>query len=134
MILRLDVAFLFLIGCLYAMFGERLKKKVLVIITVIITALIGIFFTTYLKFPSAFLIFILLIDLKFKFFNTGKFSYLLHLYHSPIIVISYPLLSLYIEHPLLKITAQIVTALIVVYGLFLITKRFKFLKILTGGR
>ena len=134
LILRLDVAFLFLIGCLYAIFSDQLKKKMLVTISILVSVIVGIYFTEYLKFPTAFLLFILLIDLKFKFYNTGKFSYLLHLYHSPIIVISYPLLSIFIENPLLNIVAQIVTALVVVYGMFLITKRFKFLKILTGGR
>lgn len=96
--------------------------------------ILGFFFIPFLKFPVSFLIFILLIDVKLNFYKTGRFSYLLHLYHSPIIVISYPLLSLFIENPIIKIIAQITTALVFVFVFFMITKKFNFLKILSGGR
>lgn len=134
LILRIDVAFLFLIGCVYAKLKDKLDKKTLIAISLIIGAFVGVFFIDYLKFPLSFLIFILLIDLQFKFINTGRFSYLLHLYHSPIIVIAYPLLKQYIENPLYLIASQIITALLIVYLFFLITKKYKFLGIISGGR
>lgn len=134
LILRLDVAFLFAVGCLYAKFKDDLDKNMLLGLTVLVCVATGVFFPEYLKLPSAFLIFALLIDLQFKFYDTGRFSYLLHLYHAPVIVISYPLLSMYLNDPLLKILAQIALAIGAVYVLYLITKRFEFLKILSGGR
>jgi hypothetical protein len=134
LILRLDVAFLFLIGVLYSKYNYNLNKKILIITTIITSIILSIFYNDFLKFSLSFLVFILLIDVQFRFFNTGRFSYLLHLYHSPIIVISYPLLSPFIENPIIKIIAQILIALFFVYLLFLITKKFTFLKVLSGGR
>lgn len=134
LLLRLDIAFLFLIGCLYAKFKDTFEKNKMIIITVITSFVIGFYFSDYIKFPISFLIFILLIDVQFTFFNTGRFSYLLHLYHSPFIVVSYPILTLFIQNIILKIIAQIIVALIFVYILFLITKKYKFLTILSGGR
>lgn len=134
LILRLDVAFLFLIGVLYSKYQNNFDKKNLIIIIIITSVIIGIFSIDFLKFPISFLVFLTLIDIQINFYNTGKFSYLLHLYHSPIIVVSYPILTLFIENPVLKIIAQIITALLSVYVLFLITKKYNCLKILTGGR
>lgn len=134
LILRLDVAFLFLIGILYSKYSNDLNKKFLITTTIIISIILSIFYNEFLKFPFSFLVFILLIDVQFRFFNTGRFSYLLHLYHSPIIVISYPVLSSFIENPMIKIIAQILIALVFVYLLFSITKKYTFLKVLSGGR
>jgi len=134
LILRLDVAFLFLIGVLYSKYHNKIDKKTLIITSVILSIILGFFYIDFLKFPIAFLIFILLIDIQIKFYNTGRFSYLLHLYHSPIIVISYPILTTFIEDPILKIVAQIAMALLLVYVFFLVTKKYDFLKILSGGR
>ena len=134
LILRLDVAFLFLIGILFSKYKSLIGKKYLIIITTLISLVFSVCFTDFIKFPVSFLVFILLIDVQFNFYNTGRFSYLLHLYHSPIIVISYPILSTFIENPILKIAAQILISLIFIYLFFLISKKFKFLKILSGGR
>ena len=97
-------------------------------------AIMFAFFKDYIKFPVAFLIFILTIDLNFKFINTGRYSYLLHLYHSPIMVISYPVITRIILNPSLRIITQIIWAIILAYGLFLATKRIPKLRILSGGR
>ncbi|PNW26616.1 hypothetical protein BKP44_16210 [Formosa algae] len=134
LILRLDVAYLFVLGLLYGKFQNVIGKKVLISATVIITLFVGLWSSEYLKFPLYFLIFIMSINLNFKFFNTGRYSYLLHLYHAPIIVITYPILSLYIVNPILKIFTQIFLALFFVFLLFLLIKRFEVLKILSGGR
>jgi len=134
LVLRLDVAFLFLIGILYSKYKNNIDKKILIITTLIISIVLSIFYNDFLKFPFSFLTFILLINIQLPFFNTGRFSYLLHLYHSPIIVISYPILSSFIENPIMKIVTQILIAIFFVYLLYLITKKYTFLKILSGGR
>ncbi len=134
LILRLDVAFLFLTGVLYAKVKDRFKKIYLVFLLVLLTFISAVYFPDYLKFPVTSLIFVLLVDIQFNFFNTGKYSYLLHLYHSPIIVVSYPLISIFIQNYLLRVIAQIIIALASVYVIFLIVKRVRFLGILTGNR
>lgn len=134
LVLRTDVAVLFVIGSLYGKFKDVVDKKLLLALTVTTSIVFWIFIPDYLKFPTSFLLFVLLIDVPVKLFRTGRYSYLLHLYHSPIIVITYPLVSLYIDHPVLVITAQIILALLCTFLLFLMTKRFDILKILSGGR
>lgn len=134
LILRLDVAFLFLIGVLYAKYNRKLSSKFLIITTIIISVFLGLFYNEFLKFPISFLIFVLLINVQFGALNTGRYSYLLHLYHSPIMVISYPILSNFIENPIINLISQILLACSLVYLLFLITKKYAFLKILSGGR
>lgn len=134
LILRMDVAFLFTIGLLYAKFEEKIDKKWILISNLIVLIIISIWFVDYLKFPISFLIFVSVLDLNIKLFNTGRYSYLLHLYHSPIIVITYPILNTYIDNTYIKLFAQIFIAVFFVFLLFLITKKIKFLKILSGGR
>lgn len=134
LILRLDVAILFLIGCGYGLIKEQVSKKILISITILSTIFIGIFSPAYLKFPVALLVFISLVDINVKLFHTGRYSYLLHLYHSPIIVITYPIVNAYIDNIILKLICQIMIAITTTYFLFLLTKRYKFLKILSGGR
>jgi hypothetical protein len=133
-ILRMDVASLFLIGCLYAYFKNFIDKKILIGALLIVTIFVCVYFIYLLKFPLSFLIFILLIDIQFKFFNTSRYSYLLHLYHSPIIVISYPFLLMFIDNWLLIIIIQIIVALLGEYLLFTISNKYKILVILSGGR
>ena len=79
-------------------------------------------------------IFISIINIKIKFFNVGGYTYLLHLYHSPVIVFIYPLLSKYISNIYMLVISQIILSIIMVYLLFLITRRFAVLKILSGQR
>ncbi len=134
LILRMDVAFLFLIGVLYARYNNKISKKYLLLISGATALFVGFMFYDYLKFPVSFFIFVSLINLDFKFYNTGRFSYLLHLYHSPIIVVTYPFLSIYIKNPVINVLSQISIAIAGAYILFLLTKRFSFLKILSGGR
>lgn len=134
LILRADVAFLFIVGILYSRFHLNFNKTTLILASIILTIFIGVCFNSYLKFPLSFLFFILLLNIRFPLINTGRFSYLLHLYHSPIIVITYPVISLYIEKPILKISTQIILALFFTYLLFLITKKYSVLKVLSGGR
>tara|TARA_B110000259_G_scaffold8438_1_gene9277 strand:- start:242 stop:1120 length:879 start_codon:yes stop_codon:yes gene_type:complete len=134
LLLRLDVAALFIIGLLFGHFKTSINKNLIIIITSAVLILISIFSPGYLKFPISFLIFILVIDFEFNFYNTGRFSYLLHLYHSPIMVVSYPILNLLIDNMLLKVFLQIVIAIFFVYLLFVATIKYKRLRILSGGR
>lgn len=134
LILRLDVAFLFIIGCVYGKLEKEIKTKIVTILAIVVTIIFAIWFNEYLKFPISFLVFVVLIDVQFKFYNTSRYSYLLHLYHSPIIVATYPILNLCIDNPLLKILTQIIITLSSVYLFFLVIKRYNFLKILSGGR
>lgn len=132
--LRWDIVFLFIVGGLFAAIKDKLDKKYFLLASGIIILVMGIWFQNYLKFPVSFFLFVLMLDLKIKFFNSGRFTYLLHLYHSPIIVISYPILNQYISNGILKVVLQILISICCVYLLFLASKRIKALKILSGGR
>ena len=93
LLLRLDIAVLFIAGLLFGHFKKSINKNLLISITFVVLILILFFLPGYLKFPISFLIFILVIDFEFNFYNTGRYSYLLHLYHSPVMVVSYPFLN-----------------------------------------
>lgn len=132
--LRWDIVFLFIVGALFAAVKDKFHKKYFLIGSGLLVLIMAIGFENYLKFPISFFVFGLMLDLKIKFFNSGRFTYLLHLYHSPIIVISYPILNQYISNGMLKVILQIIISVCCVYLLFLATKRIKALRILSGGR
>ena len=116
------------------MVSERLNKNILLSICGLSVVVVVLFFDAYLKFPVALLLFMLTVDLKIKYLNTGRFSYLLHLYHSPIMVITYPVISYLISDATLRVVTQIIWAIAMAYLLFLTTKKIPALKILSGGR
>ena len=134
LIIRWDIAFLFVSGIIYAMASERLNKNILLSICGLSIVVVVLFFDTYLKFPMALFLFMLTVDLKIKYLNTGRFSYLLHLYHSPVMVITYPVISYLISDATLRVVTQIIWAIAMAYLLFLTTKKIPALKILSGGR
>ena len=134
LIIRWDIAFLFVLGIIYAMVSERLNKNILLSICGLSIVVVVLFFDAYLKFPIALFLFMLTVDLKIKYLNTGRFSYLLHLYHSPIMVITYPVISYLISDATLRVVTQIIWAIAMAYLLFLTTKKIPALKILSGGR
>ena len=134
LIIRWDIAFLFVSGIIYAMVSERLNKNILLSICGLSVVVVVLFFDAYLKFPIALFLFMLTVDLKIKYLNTGRFSYLLHLYHSPIMVITYPVISYLISDATLRVVTQIIWAIAMAYLLFLTTKKIPALKILSGGR
>ena len=134
LIIRWDIAFLFVSGIIYAMVSERLNKNILLSICGLSIVVVVLFFDAYLKFPVALLLFMLTVDLKIKYLNTGRFSYLLHLYHSPVMVITYPVISYLISDATLRVVTQIIWAIAMAYLLFLTTKKIPALKILSGGR
>ena len=134
LIIRWDIAFLFVSGIIYAMASERLNKNILLSICGLSIVVVVLFFDAYLKFPVALFLFMLTVDLKIKYLNTGRFSYLLHLYHSPVMVITYPIISYLITDATLRVVTQIIWAIAMAYLLFLTTKKIPVLKILSGGR
>src|SRR5690554_1211180 len=75
-ILRYDVAILFLLGILYARFHMRVSKNSLLVLLGVVSVLVGIWAVEYLKYPVAFFFFILFLDIPFRLYKTGRFSYL----------------------------------------------------------
>lgn len=134
LILRYDVVALFLAGGIFAKYKTKIKQYIWIGIFLFASIVVLICCNNYLKFPLSLLILVSVVDLKFKFPDVGRYSYLLHLYHSPVIVITYPIINTFVETELLKLILQIIVSLIFVYILFLFTRSFKFLKILSGGR
>ena len=118
LIIRWDIAFLFVSGIIYAMVSERLNKNILLSICGLSIVVVVLFFDAYLKFPVSLFLFMLTVDLKIKYLNTGRFSYLLHLYHSPVMVITYPVISYLISDATLRVVTQIIWAIAMAYLLF----------------
>ncbi len=134
LMIRYDILLLFVMGALFANYKDKLNKPLLLLFFAVSSILIGYYFATYTKyFVSAFL-FLLLVDWKIKFYKTGGFSYLLHLYHAPIIILSYPLLAKYIDNVYWNLVAQISIVMVFIYLFYLLTRKVKLLRILSGGR
>jgi len=132
--IRLDVVFLFVLGLTYGAYRNSISKINLLIVNLLLIAFVAVWFSPFLKFPIALLIFVLFVDVDFKFYKTGRYSYLLHLYHSPIIVATFPLLNKVVTHPVLSVVSQVLVAMLAVYFLFFLSKKISVLKILSGGR
>ncbi|MBN2166637.1 MAG: acyltransferase family protein [Marinilabiliaceae bacterium] len=132
--IRFDIVLLFALGGLYAYFEKRTNKTI-VLLAVVVMAFVTAFLNGYyLKYPMAFIVFLIFIDLKIPIYKTGRYSYLLHLYHSPIMVVSFPVLALFIHNWVVLIALQILIAIFIIYCLFLISKKWSWLTIITGGR
>lgn len=133
--LRYDILALFTIGALYARYKEYFLKKMLVPIALTGLSVLSFFyFPDYQRYVITTLLFIFLIDIEMMFINVGGFTYLLHLYHSPIIVITFPLLNKFIENEIWSVICQISLAVLGAFILFRFTRQFKQLKIASGGR
>ncbi len=132
--LRLDVVLLFGCGCLYAYYKPLINHYWLIFGLILTTALFGWAFIGWMKFPVALLLFVLMVDWKVNIGRTGRYSYLLHLYHSPIIVISFPIINKYIHFVPLNIFSQIMVAIAGAYLLYILVQRNQYLRILSGGR
>lgn len=133
--IRIDIILLFSIGVLISKYAEFIKKNyfyILIFLTIIsIIALVKTPIDIY-KYPIAFLFFMIMLQVQIKFYNVGAFSYLLHLYHSPIMVVCAFFLK--IDNPVLFVLAQISTALLGAFVLYLMTRIIKPLRVLTGGK
>lgn len=135
-LLRWDIAALFLIGFMINKYrfdnASYVMKNSIGIPLVILSFL---FFQEYqlYKYAIAILFFLNIINIKFRFKRTGPYTYLLHLYHSPVIVFTFPLLSMLYLHPYLLAAAQILFAVATCYIMYLILKRLN-LTIIYGNR
>jgi len=137
LLLRYDILFLFFIGMIianYEAFLVQFKTKLMICIALALMSVILIFQTdvTIYKYPIALLVFILIINWGVKFYNVGAYSYLLHLYHSPIIVATYPAIEKLIEDDLIRVWVQVSVSIVAVYVLYAITRKITPLRILCG--
>ena len=132
LMLRYDILILFITGIFIAEF--KINKYIYLIVSFFISIISFLYFNQFSKYFVSIFIFVLLIDTKIIFFKTGAYSYLLHLYHAPIIVLFYPIISFFVKNAYLNIILQILLAIIFTSLLFLLTRKFNILKILSGGR
>ena len=130
--IRIDIVIMFFMGSIFAMLKHHNKW--------IIIGLIGLNIFSFMinilpiKYPLSALVFALLIKTKFQLPKTGGFTYLLHLYHSPIMVFSYPVLVLFITNPIMNVFAQVFLSIFFVGILFYLSSKIKPLGLLSGDR
>jgi len=134
LILRYEILVLFVVGIVVSKYLNNKNQKYTQLMLLILVFLSYLFYEPIMKHLISIFIFVSIINMNVKFFNVGGYTYLLHLYHSPVIVFIYPLLSNYISNIYLLVLLQIILSIIMVYLLFLITRRFTVLKILSGQR
>lgn len=134
LLIRWDILILFSAGVIYAKYKNQIKKSTLISAVILIIFTLIFFETNLLKYVVSALIFVSFVDLKFKFYNTGRYSYLLHLYHSPIIVTTFPIINQFIKNPYINVVTQILIAAIITLALFYALKKIPKLRIITGGR
>ena len=134
LILRYEILVLFVVGIVVSKYLNNKNQKYTQLMLLILVFLAYLFYEPIMKHLISIFIFVSIINMNVKFFNVGGYTYLLHLYHSPVIVFIYPVLSNYISNIYLLVLLQIILSIIMVYLLFLITRRFTVLKILSGQR
>lgn len=137
--LRLDIVVLFASGMVIAYFSDwiKLNRNIIYLILIPATIIFAYFYSaniSFIKYPISLLIFILLLNNKIMFYNVGAFTYLLHLYHSPIIVVLHPIISKLTKNNVLNPILQVILSIFFVYVLYLLTRKITFLKILTGQK
>lgn len=137
LLLRYDILILFLAGMVIAKYETQLiLPKIRIILLSILTLLCFILILktdiTIYKYPTALLIFLTVINRDIKFYNTGSYSYLLHLYHSPIIVATYPVVQIITKNDIYSVAIQASISFLLIYILYAITRRRIWLRILCG--
>ena len=134
LILRYEILYLFVIGLLTAKYSEKLGKSS-IILTIVISSLPLFYFDiAEVKHLVSILFFIGILSVNLNFKNVGGFTYLLHLYHSPIIVFVYPIISYYFSNQIVLVICQIILSIIFIYALYLLTRKITFLKVISGQR
>lgn len=134
LIIRWDIPVIFLIGYLLDTYKQSLKKQWLYVAAIILIGISALNDNLHLNNAVGFLLFLLCLEIKVKFIKTGAYTYLLHLYHFPIMVFSYPILSLFIENGVINVILQILISMVSIFLLYKLTRRFDRLKILSGFR
>lgn len=135
LLLRFDILALFICGALLARYKVFYTNYLW--LSVGVCLLLGILLTVsdlpYDKHVIAILFFLLVINWKVGFKDVGGYSYTLHLYHSPVIVVVFPILAAYITNPYLLVAGQVILAFSFTYVMYALIRTFK-LNIMIGGR
>lgn len=134
LLIRVDILLLFILGTATPYILNKFNKKALYILLAFASLVIYIYLPEYIKYPLAYLIFVLVIDINIKFVKTGGYSYILHLYHAPLMMLIYPLLASHNFNDPLSILLQIIFAIAMTFVIYLLTRKIKFLQIISGGR
>lgn len=135
LLLRYDILVLFIFGVMFSRQQEFFlhKKWILVILLAAAGALLVYYQSIYARHAIATLLFLLMIDWKVRFVNVGGYTYTLHLYHSPVIVVAYPLLLKVTQNPYLLVLLQLSIAYTFCFVLYWAIKHFR-LDFVIGGR
>src|SRR5690606_33030837 len=113
-------------------FKSQIKQIIVILLAIVSLLLIFKTGVSVYKYPIALLVFIWAISTKIKFYNVGAYSYLLHLYHSPIIVCLYPLIKRISSNEFLLVLLQVVVSFVCGYLLYIVTRKIPCLRILCG--
>lgn len=132
--IRWDIVFLFALGFFYGSFESFIPKKAAIPTVIIVPFLAYFFLNTMFPYFVAFSIFYVMINLKIKFFKVGSFTYLLHLYHSPIMIALFPIIQLYVENEYLKVILQICLSIVLIFIFYKLIKKHPKLNFISGGR
>ena len=134
--LRIDVIILFICGWFISYTKKEIVNKKYVIISLLLFLTffcISIEQYHIMKFIISNLIFLFLFNYNMNFINVAGYSYLLHLYHSPIIVMIYPLLLHFFRNQILLVFLQFIVPVLIIYFVHKILKYYN-ISIITGGR
>lgn len=135
LLLRFDILALFVCGALLSRF-KTLYTHLLwpsVITCLLLSLLLSAFEMPYDKHLISILFFLLVINWKISFKDVGGYSYTLHLYHSPVIVVVFPILGAYISNPYLQVAGQLILVFSLTYIIYLLIRKLK-LNMMIGGR
>lgn len=133
-LLRYDILGLFVLGMLLAYRQPKTGKYTYSLLFAGLTLAALVWLPGYSKYPVAAFLFCFLLTLPLRFKKIGGFTYLLHLYHSPVMVMTYPLLAKWVPNTLLNVFLQITVAVLFAWLVYQWSERWKPLKILSGGR
>lgn len=132
--IRTDIVYLFIVGCLYG-YSEKMISKRVGLGLIILTSIISWFYLkSFFPYLVSVFVFYLVIDIRIKFLKVGSFTYLLHLYHSPIMIATFPVINHFITNNYINVILQIVISIVIVLGLTQIIKKNPKLSFISGGR
>jgi len=134
--LRIDVIILFICGWFISFTKKEIvNKKYFIISFLLFLTIFCISIQQYyiIKYIISNLIFLFLFNYNMSFIKVGGYSYLLHLYHSPIIVIIYPILSYFFRNQILLVLLQFIIPVLILYFVHKILKYYN-ISFITGGR
>ena len=135
LLLRYDILVLFIAGFIYSRNADLFRGFKIQIFSLLIVSggILFYFESIFNRHFFSMVMFILLIDWKVNFMNVGGYSYTLHLYHSPIIVVSYPLILRFVDNPYLLVFLQVGVAYSLCYIGYQLIQKLN-LRFVIGGR